>query len=412
MSTALEAAAKWGEIIDGQKHYPCHQGQLDVLASKARFTAAIAGTGGGKTVCGPLWLAEQIKRVVESKRKFLGMVVAPTYKVLSRATLPTLIETFNGTALQGTFKETKNLYVLPNNWGLIWCQGADNPGGLEGGQFDAVWLDEGGQVKLSVWIALQGRTGAKQAPIFITTTPYGLNWLYTEVYKRFKENDKNYYVRQWASKVNPAYPEEEYNRAKGSMTAEKAAMRYDGEFMKLEGLVYPSFSECAVYADPEDIIDLGGKFVGGIDFGWNDPFAALCGNVDRNDVLWIWYERYKSETMIEDHADALPKLENHSIRWFSEHTPEFIKKLKKGGHRVRKANKAITVGIEAVNARILTGRLKILKNRCPACFAEADTYIYPEDDEVIVGDKPVDKDNHCMDALRYLICGLDVKKPA
>jgi len=175
MSTALEAAAKWGEIIDGQKHYPCHQGQLDVLASKARFTAAIAGTGGGKTVCGPLWLAEQIKRVVESKRKFLGMVVAPTYKVLSRATLPTLIETFNGTALQGTFKETKNLYVLPNNWGLIWCQGADNPGGLEGGQFDAVWLDEGGQVKLSVWIALQGRTGAKQAPIFITTTPYGLN---------------------------------------------------------------------------------------------------------------------------------------------------------------------------------------------------------------------------------------------
>ena len=60
---------------------------------------------------------------------------------------------------------------------------------------------------------------------------------------------------------------------------------------------------------------------------------------------------------------------------------------------------------------IVTGKLKIIENRCRALVAESDRYRYPDKDEDIIGDKPVDEDNHAMDALRYMIMGLDYREP-
>lgn len=406
---------KWGDLVNGEKVYPLHPMQREIFFSNSRFTAAIAGTGGGKTVLGPLWISRQIDKIRQTDpgRLITGMVVAPTYKILMRATVPTMLDTFQGTSLEGVYKETKNIFECKKQNIKIWCQGADNPGGLEGGQFDFVWGDEAGQFKLAVWTAVQGRTGQKQAPILLTTTPYGKNWLFHEFFKRYNDGDKDYFVRQWASKDNPAYPEEEYLRAKGGMTRERAAMRYDGQFMAIEGLVYPDFYLTKVEMEVDDILDLDGKYVGGLDYGWNDPFCALCGKLDSDGVLWIWYERYKSQTPIETHAEKLPKFKDRSIIWYSDHLPEYIRKLQKGGHRVRKAYKQILPGIDAVNERILTGKLKILYNRCPAVFAEAEMYAYPTDSDTedTYGEKPEGSD-HAMDALRYMIAGIDLKKAA
>ena len=340
-------------------------------------------------------------------------MVAPTYKVLQRATVPTLIESFKGTPLEGRYLENKNLYILPDE-SRIWCQGADNPGGLEGGQFDAIWGDEAGQFKFSVWIAIQGRTGQKRAPILFTTTPYGRNWLFSDFYNHFRDGDPDYYVRQWSSNKNPAYPEEEYQRAKRTMSPERGAMRYDGEFMQMEGLVYPELYSCIEEElEPKQVVFRPGKFVGGIDFGWNDPFCALGGLLDSDDCLWLWYERYKSETDLDKHASALPKFYGRSFKWYCDSSrPDSIFKLRKGGHKCYKANKRIEEGVDAVHARINSGKLKILRSACPAVIAESQTYHYKEDDEVTIGDKPVDMDNHAMDCLRYLIMGLDRKRAA
>lgn len=405
----VEKEYEWGEIIPGKgKHYPLHEFQLEVYNSTTRFTAAIAGTGGGKTVVGPLWLAKQI---LETKGRGLYMVIAPTYKVLSRATVPCLLETFADTPLEGIYFESKNLYVLPNDKGKIWCQGADNPGGLEGGQFDAIWGDEAGQFRQGVWTAIQKRTGKKKGKILLTTTPYSKNWLYYNFVEHWRENDPDYKVVQWSSVANPQYPIEEYERAHRTMPPERAAMEYDGQFTSLRGLVYPKYESCIVSGvNPKDII-VEGKLRGAIDFGWNDPFCALSGCL-LNDTLWIWYERYKSETPIEEHANHLPKFENRSLLWWADHNPELIRKLRLGGHRVVKAKKDIKAGIDAVNARMYSGRLKIIKESCPALIAELGSYRFPEEDEMIIGDKPIDEDNHACDALRYMVAGIDLRRAA
>ncbi len=425
-----EELARWGSIITdprtGQpcKYMPLHPKQKLILDIVKRFNAAVAGTGGGKTVCGAVWCVKQIERAIRQYGKCLGFIVAPTYKVLARATVPTFVDALKGTALEGIYKASQSYYELPNNWGRIWTQGADNEGGLEGGQFDFVWGDEGGQFRKKVFDAIIGRTGAKEAPILITTTPYGLGALY-EWYKKWKSEDADYNFVIFPSIANPAYPQAEFERAKRSMTPEKFRERYLGEFLRMEGLVYPKLQDALITTTTDEILtllSLPGKSVGGIDYGWNDPFCALAAKIPsissndgkfREGVAYVWYERYKSETPLEEHAAALPKPIGNSILWFSEHVPENIMKLRKGGFRVKKAKKAILPGIDVVNSRFYSGTIKIIENRCPAIVTEGEQYVYePNRDDEIIGDKPIDKDNHAMDSMRYMIMGLDYREAA
>ncbi len=49
----------------------------------------------------------------------------------------------------------------------------------------------------------------------------------------------------------------------------------------------------------------------------------------------------------------------------------------------------------------------------PALCEEGVMYVYePNRDDEIIGDKPIGKDDHSMDSLRYMIMGLDWKEAA
>ncbi len=396
----------WGSLDkDGNKVFPFHFGQTKIMKSKARFTAAIAGTGGGKTVLGPTWIMKRIKQLgKEGKTKNLtGMIVAPTYKVQSRATSPTLVETFRGTEFEGRYLESKGLYILPRNLGLLYLLSADSPYGLEGGQLDiGVWLDEGGQVSLSAWLALCRRTGINEAPLLITTTPYLVNWLKTEVLDRYLEGDPDYFAAVWASNANPAYPEKEFERAKATLPKATFDLMHRGLFGSLEGLVYPDFPSCVVeHRDPPE-----GRKLGGIDFGWKSPFCALSAVLyveDGKDILYIFRERYQTYCRLKVHAENMPK--GHT--WFADSSePEMILDLKEAGHGVFPANRAITPGIEAVNERILTNRL-LVSSSCVSLINEMGLYQFPQEEGK---DKPIEEIDHAVSALRYLCIALAKKR--
>ena len=398
----------WGVPDDnGVITYDLHSGQRDVLAHPARFKAAVAGTGGGKTAIGPLWVIQQIHRVLQSGRNLkrepiLGMVCAPTHEIKFRATAPTFVNMLEGTDLEGEYIESRNRYILPDGIGTIWMMSADSPGGLEGGQFDFAWLDEAGQMKYQAWVAIQGRTGMRQAPVLITTTPYAVDWLYHRFFKLAQAGDKDYYVRQWSSVENPAYPQEEYERAKRQLSPQRFAMRYDGDFVKLAGLVYPDFDSCIVdfnsYPEGELL------HYGGMDWGWNpDPFAAVAGVLDEDDCLWMWYERYIRNERIAVHSQKVPK----GVEWWADQSnPEGIAEMQAAGHVVHaNAIKAVHVGIEAVQSRIYRGKARI-HPRLRALISNAREYRYPEKDDEIQAADPIGE-HHALDAMRYLVANVD-----
>jgi hypothetical protein len=147
--------------------------------------------------------------------------------------------------------------------------------------------------------------------------------------------------------------------------------------------------------------------VGGIDFGWRNPFAAIWGVLDRDDVLWIYGERYLRECPLHEHTKALK--EKSPRMWYADPAGRTeIEELRVAGLTVRKGDNDIRCGIAAVTARIRTGRLRVHFPSCLNLFEEAKAYRYPRSDErARIGENPVDENNHALAALRYMVSKLD-----
>jgi hypothetical protein len=184
----------------------------------------------------------------------------------------------------------------------------------------------------------------------------------------------------------------------------------DGDWnVRREGLVYPGFESCITSSGPDRPPD-----VGGIDFGFHNPFAANWGHVDHDGVLWVTGGRYVANCTLPVHSDHLPK----GVRWHADPAGAGqIVELRQAGHDVRpcvhiptrgaggeKKNPKLS-GIDMVSERIRLGTLKVV--RCPEnmpLIREFGMYHY---DELKSVEEPVDEANHALDDVRYLIVGLD-----
>jgi hypothetical protein len=169
-----------------------------------------------------------------------------------------------------------------------------------------------------------------------------------------------------------------------------------------EGLVYPEMATCLETTAP---VPLEGKAVGGIDFGFRNPFAAVWGTLRRDDVLWITGEHYASRLPLHEHARHLPR----AVHWFADPAGAGdIAALRVGGLVVQKGENCLRAGIAAVTARIQTGRLRIVEKACPHLIDEAARYRYAAAEEGrSESEEPIDEHNHALAALRYLIARLD-----
>src|SRR6185369_3416240 len=57
-----------------------------------------------------------------------------------------------------------------------------------------------------------------------------------------------------------------------------------------------------------------GQPVGGIDFGFRNPFAAVWGFLDRDGVLWLTGEHYAAQRPLTYHAERLPR----NCTWYAD----------------------------------------------------------------------------------------------
>lgn len=261
-------------------------------------------------------------------------------------------------------------------------------------------IDEASRVPDDLYRAVRPMLAVSQGRLVALSTPYGQRgWFFSEWegeanWRRVKVSWRD------CPRISAAFiAEEERTLGKGWVQQE-----YECLFTALEGLVYPDFE--LTYTDfwtpPQ-----AGKPVGGIDWGWRNPFAAVWGVLTSDDVLCIQEERYLRETALHEHARALPK----GFMWYADPAGRTeIEEFRVAGHRVRKGLNDIRLGIAAVTARIRTGRLRINKLRCPMLSAEAKLYRYPNDSErAQVGEKPIDDHNHALGALRYLVSRIDAR---
>lgn len=253
----------------------------------------ISGAQGGKTVSGPLWLFEEIKR--QGPGDYLA--VTSNYGLFKLKMLPAMMEYFDKILHIGKFwpglgvleiaHPSKGFLAKSQHdpmYARILLRTASAKAGLESATAKAAWLDECGQdeFKYEAWEAVQRRLSIHQGRVLGTTTPYNLGWLKTFVYDRWVAGDTDYDVIQFASTMNPAFPEVEFQRAKDTLPGWRFEMFYEAKFVRPFGLVYKEYDEQTMLSDVDlEAIPAHWPRIVGLDFGGaNTATIYLAENVD------------------------------------------------------------------------------------------------------------------------------------
>jgi terminase large subunit-like protein len=290
-------------------------------------------------------------------------------------------------------------------------------------------IDEAARVPDTVYQAVRPMLAVSGGRIICLSTPYG---------------KRGFFWREWATggdtwkrieipatqcpRIPPAFLDEE-RRAQGEAWFRQ---EYFCSFESVEGLVYPDFAKCVVDELPPDLqkadatwrlrsrtieeirADSAAPYcpssiqkVGGMDFGFRNPFAAVWGLVDRDDVLWLTHEHYARQQPLDYHMQFLPR----DVMWYADPSgAEYMEKLRRANFTIRAGLNPIASGLAAVTARLRDGTLRVLAGRCPHLLAEAGLYRYSSLPTEEGGEAPVAEHNHALDALRYLLSRLDRRR--
>ena len=330
-------------------------------------------------------------------------------------------------------RRARQAYQFPNgSW--VATAGMDRPDKVLSSEWDLVYAPEATELTLTDWETLLGRLRAgvvadKQLVADCNpTTP--AHWLY----RRCTEAGLCRLIRT-DHRDNPRY----YDRAGGRWTAEgeaylarlgrltgpRRARFLDGTWARAEGLVWdgwdPAVHLVAPFLPPRD----WPRYLA-IDFGFTAPFVAQFWALDPAGRLYLYREIYRPQALVSDHAERIRELlAGEAVRpravvcdpADAEGRATLERHLRV---RTTGATKdTVRAGIQEVAERLAPaadGKPTLLVCRDalahppdpglaaagrPTCTAE-EVGGWVWDPAATAGERPVDRDNHGCDAMRYL----------
>jgi phage terminase large subunit len=220
-----------------------------------------------------------------------------------------------------------------------------------------------------------------------------------------------------------------------------------GRWVQSEGVVYEGWDAALHLIDRFEIPWAWPRYWS-VDFGYTNPFVCQFWAVDPDGRLYRYREIYQSKRLVEDHAGAMlrilqeecslvrranPHMTDAQIRSslapraiVCDHDAEDRATLERRLHMsIEQAKKDVSPGIQGVAARLRVAgdgkpRLFLLRNsvverdpvldedKKPQCTEEEmDAYVWDLGSGRKKGEVPLDKDNHGMDAMRYLVARVD-----
>ncbi len=372
--------------------------QWDAFHSKKQFIGVCCGSQSGKTYLGALWSLRKMGEFPDN----VGLISAPTYKILQQSTLEKFFSVYP--RLRKYYKQQREEIVIPERKGRVFVRSAEKPLGIEGMSPMWEWLDEYGQASRLAWTVCKTRVSVTGGQIMITTTPYALNWLYTDFFKPWKEGiDPRLDFYSWKSIDNPYFSREHWEAERAVLGKAEFDRRYGGKFTRMVGLVYEDFTSDLIYESkdikPEVVI-------AGVDFGYTAPAAIEVIKIDKDKHWWVddeWYAAGKTTAEIIDACKMLRK--KHGIHYFYPDIaePDRIKEMKRAGLICRETKKDVPAGISKVRELFKQKVLHISK-RCQNLLDEIEVYHYKEEKDLAnIKEEPVKEKDHGCDAIRYAI---------
>lgn len=407
--------------------YSPHPKQLEVHRNNTRFRVLNWGRQTGKSM---MAINEALMRALQEQGRYF--IVAPTYRQAKDiywkqylAMLPKeLIEHVNNNDLTITIKylEDPKLGIkhdpnLPPS--TIELKGMDNADLLRGMRANGIIFDEFAFAEdgMAKWdLVFRPMLGVSEGWAMFISTPNGFNHFYDMANAGQDPEKPNWWYSHATPYDNPYFSDQEIELIKREKSEDNFYQEYMAEFRKMEGLVYKSFDRVTHVVDPSAVPVVGTNLVG-IDFGYTNPFACVFVRIDYDENWWVYDEIYKRE-MIADQAVQilLDKTTGDRITAYvgDAQSAESIATFNQRGIPVmpgKKGKDSVKNGIVLIQEKLklreqFSGRPKprlFVASNCINFIEEIERYAYPKGtDSRNPKEDPQKKDDHLMDALRYL----------
>jgi phage terminase large subunit len=380
---------------------------------------------------------EKLHICAEKYPNMRALIVRKTRESLTESALVTFEEKVmpvGHEALQtGGQRRMRQAYTYKNGSAIV-VGGLDKSSRIMSTEFDLIFVQEAIELEEEAWEALTTRlrNGAlPYAQIIGDTNPdRPTHWLKRRcdvgktvlLESRHEDNPVLWDGTSWT----PAGFT--YLSKLDNLTGPRKQRLRFGKWVQAEGVVYPDW-DAAVHVIDRFEIPRDWPRYWAIDFGFTNPLVCLWGATDPDGRLYVYREYYQSQTLVEDAAKEIKALsadEPAPRAIICDHDAEdratMVKHLDIDCDR---AVKDVSPGIQAVAARLRKAgdgkpRLFVLRDslvrrdpmmveaKKPTCLVEeVDGYIWDTSANRKQGEEPLKRDDHALDALRYLCAELD-----
>lgn|SRR5574343_170106 len=409
--TLATATSNPQRVTISLSRYPM-QGRF--VGSRAREAAFVGGIGSGKTWAGCIRALSASQGIVGKRALMqtpnIGVITAPTYPMLRDATLRTFLD-LSGPAV-ARFNRNEMTATMRNGSEVLF-RTASEPDRLRGPSISWWFGDEAALCEYRTYEIMMGRLRqfGRLGYAWIATTPKGRNW----VWQHFVQAEKMGRALYRATSADNVYLDQAVlDIWRQTYTGDFAAQELGGEFVAFEGLIYPEFRrEFHVTVSPPAQFQYA---VAGVDWGFANPGVILVFGVDGDGRMWQVAEHYQRQRRVEEWVTVAQQVrQTWGVRTFycDPSEPDYIRQFREGGLPAEQANNAVNPGLQAVRDRLVVqgdGRARLMVGQsCVYTVAEFESYQWAEGRQG-VRDQPVKANDHCMDALRYAVMGVDVER--
>ena len=372
--------------------------QQQFVQDETKWLLATGGVGSGKSTVA---MAKVVSRIGQ---RGLGMVVAPTYKMLMDATLRTLFGLLEQAGVAYTYNKGDHLITITATGHEIIARSAEDPDNLRGPDLDYVAVDELAYIREAAFRVLRARVRRPGTQLWAATTPRGRNFVWAWWVRETGANRRLYRFR---TDENPALDPGFVDDL--GFTGQYAAQELGGEFVGFEGLVYAGFDrERQVRLLTPDDLEGWGCTIGG-DIGARNPTALLVRRQSGAGGVHLQRETYVRNLTATDIVaavvDEYERCRAEGYRperiWIDPSAAGTIADLERARLPVVKANNDRRHGVQVCQAT-LAGQFSVDPS-CLNFISEIETYHYPDGEGT--KDDPVKEHDHAMDAWRYAEVG-------
>jgi len=413
--------------------------QVAFHESQHRFKIFCGGFGSGKTIAGAF---EVITNALMWPKNLI-LVGRATYPELRDTTrkeilaFPVICDNkeheFGSSPLVKSYNKADNSLILINGTEIIF-RALDELDKVKSLNLGGYLVDEITEISEEMHLALNGRLRRKGVKHFGigTTNPEGHDWVWKRyvagadkirewehptrfgTIKTFIAQKEDHFIVTASSEENPYLPEEYVPTLLTNYPEEWIKRYVYGSFDTFSGLVYHEFKdEAPQVVKPFPIPKEWYRFVA-LDYGYRNPTAVLWFAVSPKGKAYVYDEHYQAGRLVSETAEIVraktgtqpvqfylgdPAMKQRSgasgINVFDE--------FAKYGLIIQPANNSVSAGINRVKEKFVNGSLVVFSS-CTNLRTELGTYKWKDLKPGATQDapeKPVKKNDHAVDALRY-----------